>query len=154
MFTLTGFVPSKMSSSRIIFLALPEDMEKLRLENMSLCQRVFRKKKQKTNIYPSLNERNSTDYMCSKIFSHMKELEVDFPTADDGSVIARVKRLHFYSVREEFIIVWKHHEQFLLDYEERVKRTIQRHAKIGNYYVTQLMMAVKNSSICINLQQF
>lgn len=61
----------------------------------------------------------------------MKELEIDLPKADDSSVIARVKRLHFYSVREDFMVVWKNHEQFLLDYEERVKRTIQRHAKIG-----------------------
>lgn len=81
-------------------------MEKLRLENMLLCQRVY---------------------------SHMKEQEIDLPKSDDCSVIARVKRLHFYSVREEFIVVWKHHEQFLSDYEERVKKTIQRHAKIGNY---------------------
>lgn len=63
----------------------------------------------------------------------MKELEIDLPKSDDSSVVARVKRLHFYSVREDFITVWKNHEQFLVDYEERVKRTIQRHAKIGNF---------------------
>lgn len=62
----------------------------------------------------------------------MKELEMDMPKSNDCDIIARVKRLHFYSVREEFLIVWKHHEQFLLDYEERVKAAIQRHAKIGN----------------------
>lgn len=62
----------------------------------------------------------------------MKELEIELPKVDDCSIIARVKRLHFYSVREDFIDVWRHHEQFLVDYEERVKRTMQRHAKIGN----------------------
>lgn len=61
----------------------------------------------------------------------MKTLEIELPEPDDSSVIARVKRLHFYSVREEFVIVWKSHEQFLLDYEERVKKTMQLHAKIG-----------------------
>lgn len=65
----------------------------------------------------------------------MKELEIDLPNSDDTSVIARVKRLHFYSVREDFLTVWKHHEQFLLDYEERVKATIQRHARIGINFV-------------------
>lgn len=64
----------------------------------------------------------------------MKELEIELPEPDDASVIARVKRMHFYSVREEFVVVWKNHEQFLLDYEERVKRTMQRQAKIGNYW--------------------
>ncbi|XP_055301093.1 syntaxin-4 [Sitodiplosis mosellana] len=105
---------------------LPENMEKLRLENMSLCQRVY---------------------------SHMKEQEIDMPTADDCSVIARVKRLHFYSVREEFIVVWKHHEQFLSDYEERVKKTIQRHAKIVDAYITEeeteSLIANKTTSIFV-----
>lgn len=86
--------------------ALPDNMEKLRLENMSLSQRVY---------------------------SHMKEHEIDLPKVDDTSVVSRVKRLHFYSVREEFIEVWKHHEQFLANYEERVKKTMQLQAKIGNY---------------------
>lgn len=94
-------------------------MEKLRLENMSLCQRVY---------------------------SHMKELEMDLPKSDDGSVIARVKRLHFYSVREEFLAVWKQHEQFLSDYEERVKKTIQRHAKIGNYVTIWIQLVTKLST--------
>lgn len=94
-------------------------MEKLRLENMSLCQRVY---------------------------SHMKEIEMDLPTSDDTSIIARVKRLHFYSVREEFLDVWKQHEQFLSDYEERVKRTIQRHAKIGNYVTIRIELVTKLST--------
>lgn len=68
----------------------------------------------------------------------MKELEIELPEPDDASVIARVKRMHFYSVREEFVVVWKNHEQFLLDYEERVKRTMQRHAKIGNYWPNRI----------------
>lgn len=70
--------------------------------------------------------------LCQRVYSHMKEQEIDLPQIDDSSIIARVKRLHFYSVREEFILVWNHHETFLLDYEERVKKTMQRHAKIGN----------------------
>lgn len=87
-------------------------MEKLRLENMSLCQRVY---------------------------SHMKEQEIDLPKSeDDCSTIARVKRLHFYSVREEFLMVWKHHEQFLSDYEDKVKKSIQRHAKIGNFVIKKI----------------
>ncbi|XP_031628587.1 syntaxin-4 [Contarinia nasturtii] len=90
--------------------SLPENMEKLRLENMSLCQRVY---------------------------SHMKEHEIDLPKSEDTSVIARVKRLHFYSVREDFIGVWKRHEQFLAEYEERVKKTIQRQAKIVDAYITE-----------------
>lgn len=87
-----------------------------------------------------------------KIFSHMKDLEIDLPKTDDSSVIARVKRLHFYSVREDFITVWKNHEQFLLDYEERVKKTIQRHAKIGNCHGKSVDKILFVRWICILIQ--
>lgn len=63
----------------------------------------------------------------------MKELEIDLPEADDGTIVARIKRLHFYSVREEFLNVWKDQEQFLLLYEERVKKALQRQASLGKH---------------------
>lgn len=81
----------------------------------------------------------------------MKELEIDLPKSDDTGVIARVKRLHFYSVREDFITVWKNHEQLLLDYEERVKSTIQRHARIGNYVVNQFEPVTKQPTQLIGI---
>lgn len=56
---------------------------------------------------------------------------MELPLSNDKSIVARVHLLHFYSVREEFLIVWKQHEQFLLDYEERVKRELRRQARIG-----------------------
>lgn len=65
----------------------------------------------------------------------MKELEMELPSTNDKSIIARVNFLHFYSVREEFLIVWKQHEQFLLDYEERVKREVLRQARIGKIHL-------------------
>lgn len=68
---------------------------------------------------------------ASQVYSQMKQLEVDLPKPDDGSIVARIKRLHFYSVREEFLNVWKDHEQFLLVYEERVKKALLRQARIG-----------------------
>lgn len=60
-------------------------------------------------------------------------MEIDLPKPSDGSIVARIKRLHFYSVREEFLHVWKDHEQFLVVYEERVKKALLRQAKMGEY---------------------
>lgn len=77
------------------------------------------------------------DFCCcfiDKVYSHMKELEIELPGTDDNSTIARVKQLHFYSVREEFLGVWKHHEQFLLEYEERLVRRARIQAQIGNFF--------------------
>lgn len=62
----------------------------------------------------------------------MKTMEVDLPAADDHSLTARINRLHFYSVREEFLNAWKEHEQFLAEYEERLKMALKRQARIGD----------------------
>lgn len=60
-------------------------------------------------------------------------MEIDLPKSVDSGVVARVKRMHFYCVREEFLTVWKQHEQFLHEYEERLKRAVQRQARIGKF---------------------
>lgn len=76
-------------------------------------------------------------FMChfnfNKVYSHMKEMEMELPQKDDNGMVARVKRMHFYSVREEFIIIWNFHEQFLVDYEERLVRRLRNQAKIGKF---------------------
>lgn len=67
----------------------------------------------------------------------MKTIEVDLPSTDDHSLAARINRLHFYSVREEFMIVWKEHEQYLVEHEERLKKAIKRQAQIADTYITE-----------------
>lgn len=70
---------------------------------------------------------------CDKIYSYMKEMEMELPTNSDMDTVARVKRLHFYSVREEFLIIWRYNEQFLMEYEERLVRQVQKQARIGRF---------------------
>lgn len=77
----------------------------------------------------------------------MRELEIELPNGNDGSTLARVKRLHFYSVREEFLQIWKQHEQFLMEYEDRVKRALQRQAKIGNIDIQSEIKGVSFNKI-------
>lgn len=67
----------------------------------------------------------------------MKELEMDLPKSGDMSMVARIKRLHFYSVREDFLNVWKTHEHFLLMYEEGVKKALLRQARIVDHNITE-----------------
>lgn len=61
----------------------------------------------------------------------MKDMEIDLPKINDSCIVARVKRWNFYCIREEFLTIWKEHEQFLNEYEERLKRTVQKQARIG-----------------------
>lgn len=85
---------------------------------------------QNKSLHINFKERCFTNI---KVYTQMKDLEIDLPPKKDTTVIARIKRLHFYSVREEFINVWKQHEQFLIDYEEKIKRELQHQAKISKF---------------------
>lgn len=68
---------------------------------------------------------------------------MELPESSDASIVARIKRSHFYLVREEFLIVWKEHENFLLVYEERVKMALHRQAKIGECHRRMDVRAVR-----------
>ncbi|XP_037050261.1 syntaxin-4 [Bradysia coprophila] len=83
--------------------SLPEKMEKLRQTNMTLCQKLFNK---------------------------MRDLEKDLPFKDDHEILSRIKRTNFYCVRDDFLAAWRDHEHFLVVYEEKVKKTLTRQAKI------------------------
>lgn len=110
------------------FSAFTDNMESIRLENMSLCQRV-------SSILPLIQCLHRSLFRnLLKVYSHMKEMEIDLPKADDCCIVARVRRMHFYCIREEFLTVWKQHEQFLHEYEERIKKALQKQARIGNFY--------------------
>lgn len=63
----------------------------------------------------------------------MKDLEINLPFKDDYTILSRIKRTHYYSVREDFLNVWRDNELFLVNYEEKVKKTLLRQAKIGKF---------------------
>lgn len=65
------------------------------------------------------------------MFTKMKELEVNLPWKDDFSTLARVKRINFYCLRDDFLAAWREHEAFLVYYEERLTKSLIRQAKIS-----------------------
>lgn len=66
-----------------------------------------------------------------QLFTKMRELEKDLPFKDDHEVLSRIKRTNFYCVRDDFLTAWREHEHFLVVYEEKVKKTLIRQAKIS-----------------------
>lgn len=71
---------------------------------------------------------------------------MDLPDGTDMATVARVKRLHFYSVREEFLLIWRYNEQFLMDYEERLMRQVQKQARIGKCLSLGKAVGVKSDN--------
>lgn len=65
------------------------------------------------------------------MFAKMKELEVNLPWKEDYSTLARVKRINFYCIRDDFLAAWREHEAFLVYYEERLTKSLIRQAKIS-----------------------
>lgn len=66
-----------------------------------------------------------------QLFTKMRDLEKDLPFKDDHEVLSRIKRTNFYCVRDDFLTAWREHEHFLVVYEEKVKKTLIRQAKIS-----------------------
>lgn len=61
----------------------------------------------------------------------MKELEIDLPWKDDFTTVARIKRINFFCVRDDFLNAWREHEHFLVMHEEKIKKSLLRQAKLG-----------------------
>lgn len=66
-----------------------------------------------------------------QLFTQMRDLEKDLPFKDDHETLSRIKRTNFYCVRDDFLAAWREHEHFLVVYEEKVKKTLIRQAKIS-----------------------
>lgn len=61
----------------------------------------------------------------------MKKLEKTLPASNDFSTLARMKRIHFYCVKDDFAKSWSEQEQFLLQYEEKMKKDLMRQARLS-----------------------
>lgn len=66
-----------------------------------------------------------------QLFNRMRDLERDLPFKDDHEILSRIKRTNFYCVQDDFLAAWREHERFLVVYEEKVKKTLMRQAKIS-----------------------
>lgn len=65
----------------------------------------------------------------------MRDLEKDLPCKDNYEIISRIKRTNFYCVRDDFLTAWREHEHFLVVYEEKVKKTLMRQAKLSEILI-------------------
>lgn len=70
------------------------------------------------------------------MFNHMKRLEVSMPDAKDFALLARIQRLNFHCIRDDFLAAWHEHEEFLVYYEERLTKSLIRQAKISEFAMT------------------
>lgn len=77
------------------------------------------------------------------MFSKMKELEAILPWKDDFSTLARIKRINFFCIRDDFLNAWREHEHFLVHYEEKIMKALLMHAKIGNIHFKADCMGCK-----------
>lgn len=72
-------------------------------------------------------------FVAVQMFNHMKLLDVNQPDAKDFTLLARIKRLNFHCIRDDFLTAWHEHEAFLVYYEERLTKSLIRQAKIGKF---------------------
>lgn len=66
-----------------------------------------------------------------KILEKMKSLETNLPKLNDFTTLARMKRINFYCVKDDFVKAWSEHETFLVQYETKIKNDLMRQAKLS-----------------------
>uniref|UniRef100_A0A0K8TNM0 Putative snare protein syntaxin 1 n=1 Tax=Tabanus bromius TaxID=304241 RepID=A0A0K8TNM0_TABBR len=81
--------------------------------------------------------RNQNLSIGTMLINRFKELKADLPKSDDYTLEARMKRTLFYGMHQEYINIWTSHEEFLQNYETKLKKNLQLHSKIMNYQHTE-----------------
>lgn len=67
---------------------------------------------------------------CKRIHTAIKEIEGEIDEKDLRT-IARIKRIQFLLIKDHYINTYREHEEFLVQYDTRVKKIAMREAKIS-----------------------
>lgn len=97
---------------------------------MILCKQVTSNSKIQ---FVSLALITSLFFVLFQILEKMKILEINLPENNDYTTIARMKRINFYCVKEDFVKAWSDHETFLVQYETKIKNDLMRQAKLSTF---------------------
>ncbi|XP_065364698.1 syntaxin-4-like [Calliphora vicina] len=66
------------------------------------------------------------------IIKKFKKLESKLPDQEDFSALARMKRLLYFGFFQQYVIIWTKNEQFLLEFEQKLKKKLQMQSQILN----------------------
>lgn len=72
-----------------------------------------------------------------QLMSKFQEFKTNLPTEDDYSLEARMKRTLFYGLYQSYINVWTRNEEFLQNYEQKLKKNLQMQSRIINCNATE-----------------
>lgn len=64
------------------------------------------------------------------VIKRLKKLESSLPAASDFTALARMKRLLYYGFFQQYVTIWTHKEQFLTDFEQKLKKKLQIQSQI------------------------
>ncbi|KAM7348225.1 syntaxin-4-like isoform 2-T2 [Cochliomyia hominivorax] len=70
--------------------------------------------------------------IANNILKKFKKLENNLPQPDDFSTLARMKRGLYYGFFQQYIMLWSRNEQFLMDFEQKMKKKLQIQSQILN----------------------
>ncbi|KAI8127881.1 Syntaxin-4 [Lucilia cuprina] len=66
------------------------------------------------------------------IIKRFKKLESKLPDPEDSSTLARMKRTLYFGFFQQYILLWSKNEQFLMDFEQKLKKRLQMQSQILN----------------------
>ena len=70
----------------------------------------------------------------NQLMTKFQEFKANLPPENDYSLEARMKRTLFYGLHQSYINIWTKNEQFLQNYEQKLKKNLQMQSKISKYF--------------------
>ncbi|XP_030245809.1 syntaxin-4 isoform X1 [Drosophila navojoa] len=82
------------------------------------------------------------------LMSRFREFKTNLPSETDYCLEARMKRTLFYGLYQTFINLWQKNEEFLQNYELKVKKNLRMHSKIINSEATdqEIELLIENKT--------
>lgn len=67
------------------------------------------------------------------LMTKFQEFRANLPPENDYSLESRMKRTLFYGLHQNYIDIWRKNEQFLHNYETKLKQHLQLQSKISEW---------------------
>ncbi|XP_023164800.2 syntaxin-4 isoform X2 [Drosophila hydei] len=130
---------SKMSQQGTNVDAILNPYSEIRYQLSQIVSNLDAMERMSQTIHLRTFSENEMDELHNKnlrlgnhLMSRFREFKANLPPETDYSLEARMKRTLFYGLYQTFINLWQKNEQFLQNYETKVKKNLRLHSKIIN----------------------
>ncbi|XP_055385396.1 syntaxin-4 [Condylostylus longicornis] len=154
------FTPRELQRMRNIEDSLQQYSDiRLKLKQLESNLDEMIRMTQQTNL-PHFNEneldtlRNKNLSLGQKLMTTFNTLKINLPDDKNFTLESRIKRGLFYGLQKYYNIIWHKNENFLTNYETKLKKQLLHNAKIISWNITEEevedLLATNNTNIFVD----